>query len=260
MAHLLPVFTRILARRPAPNFADGITTSSHLGKPDTSLALQQHDAYLEALRACGLAVTVAPHDTRYPDGHFVEDPVVIFRDMAFLCRSGAQVRRGEGESLKPYLAGLRFIEADEGALIDGGDVLFCADRVLVGVSERTNMAGVDSLRRALQTVEPDIRVEAVPFTGVLHLKTGFTELAPSVFLRDPALITDVTFDWADVITLPVEEGYAADVMPINDTLLIVEGFPTALAVAKRYWQKVVTLEMSEFRKMDGGLTCLSLRW
>jgi dimethylargininase len=259
MTHLLPTFTRILARRPAPNFADGITTAN-LGKPDYDNAIKQYDTYIQALRDCNLELTLLPTDDRYPDGHFVEDPIVIFHDVAFMCRSGAEARQGEGESLKPHLPDLRIIEPEVNARIDGGDVLICSDRVLVGLSERTNQAGVDALCRAFQTVKPDIRVDAVPFAGVLHLKSGLTELAPNVLIHDPALTTDYSLDWATVITLPANEGYAADVMPINDTLFIAKGYPTAYQAAKDHYDKVVELDMSEFQKMDGGLTCLSLRY
>ena len=260
MTHLLSKFTRILARRPAPNFADGITMSSHLGTPNYDNALKQYEAYIQALRDCNLDVTVLPADERLPDGHFVEDPVVIFHDVAFMCRSGAKARAHEGESLKPHLSDLRIIEPPADARIDGGDVLICADRILVGLSERTNQAGVDALCRAFQTVKPDLRVEAVPFEGVLHLKSGLTELAPNVLIHDPALKTDYDMSWATVITLPAEEGYAADAMPINDTLFIAKGYPTAYQTAKQYYDTVIELDMSEFQKMDGGLTCMSLRY
>lgn len=260
MSHLLPPVTRALMRRPAANFAAGLTSASHLGAPDFDLALRQYQAYVAALRGCGLRVTVLPADERFPDGHFVEDPVVIFRDIAFLCRSGARSRRGEGESLKPFLADLRLIEPPSGALIDGGDVLVCADRVLVGISARTNRAGYEALRRALQSVAPTIAVEAVPFAGVLHLKSGLTELAPGVLIRDPALRTNHDLSWAKLIALPAEEGYAADVLPVNDTLFIAADCPSALAAAERFHARVQCLDMSEFVKMDGGLTCLSLRY
>lgn len=257
---LLPTFTRILARRPAPNFADGITTSSHLGAPDYNKALTQYEKYLHALEDSGLEMTVLSPDERFPDGHFVEDPMVIFHDVAFLCRSGAESRRDEGDSLKPYLSDLRIFEAEGDARIDGGDVLICSDRILVGLSHRTNQAGVEALCRAVQTVKPDLRVDAVSFSGVLHLKSGLTELAPNVLIHDPALKTDYPLDWATVHTLPKAEGYAADVMPVNDTLFIAKGYPTALDYARRYYDKIVELDMSEFQKMDGGLTCLSLRY
>lgn len=261
MTHLLPPITRILARRPAASLADGLTLSAHLGPPNVDKALQQYESYLQALRDLQLAVTVLPADDRFPDGHFVEDPFVIFRTVAFQCRSGAPARANEGDSLRAHLSSLQIITAPPAARIDGGDVLICADRVLVGLSERTNPAGVAALRQALQTVQPDIRVEALHFSGVLHLKSGLTELAPGVLIHDPALKTDFDLSWAQrIITLPAAEGYAADVMPVNDTLFVAAGCPTAEQAARAYYERVVALDMSEFLKMDGGLTCLSLRY
>ena len=260
MPHLLPRFTVALTRRPAANFAEGITESAHLGAPDYELALRQYDAYIEMLEACGLRVTVLSGDERYPDGHFVEDPFVIYRGLAFQCRSGAKSRQGEGESLKTHLSDLQIVEAPAAARIDGGDVLFCADRVLVGISERSNRAGWRALREALRTVQPDIRVDAVPIDGMLHLKSGLTELAPGVLIHCPLLQIDYDLSWARVITLPPEEAHAADVMPVNDALVIAAGCPLALAAAREVCPRVITLDMSEFVKMDGGLTCLSLRY
>ncbi|MCY3779436.1 MAG: amidinotransferase [Chloroflexi bacterium] len=260
MTHLLPRFTRALLRRPASNLADGITSAVQLGAPDYDRALRQYETYTGALQDCGLDVTVLPADERFPDGHFVEDPLVIFHDLAFHCRSGAPSRQGEGDSLLPHLSGLRIVESPQGACIDGGDVLFCADRVLVGISQRTNRAGYAALRSALQSVQADIRVEALPFNGVLHLKSGLTELAPGLLIHDPALKTDCDLSWARVITLPPEEGHAADVMPVNDTVFVAADCPVAFATAAQYCERVVALDMSEFVKMDGGLTCLSLRY
>ncbi|MYE27080.1 MAG: amidinotransferase [Chloroflexi bacterium] len=247
-------------RQPAPNFAQGLTTATHLGAPDYSLALRQFEAYAQALRGCGLEVTVLPADERFPDGHFVEDPFVIFRDLAFHCRSGAPTRRGEGESLKPHLSRLRIVEPPPDALIDGGDVLFCADRVLVGIGNRSNRAGFEALRAVLDSVQRGIRVDPVPFGGVLHLKSGLTELAPNVLIRDPALLTEFDLTWAEVVDLPPEEGRAADVMPVNGSVFIAADCPRAHEAAMIHCERVDTLDLSEFVKMDGGLTCLSLRY
>ena len=247
-------------RRPAENFAEGVTSAAHLGAPDYDKAMRQYEVYAQSLLECGLAVTTLPADERYPDGHFVEDPFVIFRDLAFHCRSGAPSRQLEGESLMPHLSDLKIVEAPTDASIDGGDVLFCVDRVLVGISRRTNLAGYAALRSALQSIQSDIRVEAVPFSGVLHLKSGLTEVAPGVLMRDGTLRTDFDLSWAQVITLPPEEGYAADVMPVNDTLFVAAGCPVAWQAAATHCDQVVALDMSEFVKMDGGLTCLSLRY
>ncbi len=260
MTHLLPRFTRALMRLPAANFAEGVTSAAHLGPPDYARALEQYHNYVRALRDCGLDVAVLPADERFPDGHFVEDPFVIYRDLAFHCRSGAASRQGEGESLKAHFIDLRIVDAPADARIDGGDVLFCSDRVLVGISERSNLAGYRALRDALRTVRGDIRVEPVAFSGVLHLKSGLTELTPGVLIHDPALKTDFDLSWAQVITLPPEEGHAADVLPVNDTLFVAADCPQAFQAAKRHCGPVIALDLSEFVKMDGGLTCLSLRY
>ena len=257
---LLPPFTRALMRRPATNFAEGLTTATHLGAPDYQRAMRQFEAYAQSLRDCGLEVTVLPADERFPDGHFVEDPFVIFRNLAFHCRSGAPTRCDEGETLKPHLSHLRIVEPPSDALIDGGDALFCADRVLVGIGDRTNRAGFEALRAALESVQSDIRVDPVPFSGVLHLKSGLTELAPAVLIHDPALRTDYDLTWATVIELPPEEGYAADVMPVNGAVFIAADCPRAYEAASEYTERFITLDLSEFVKMDGGLTCLSLRY
>lgn len=258
---ILPQFTRALTRQPAATAAQGITTSAHLGAPDLTKMAQQYTVYLDALRTCGLDVITLPPDERFPDGHFVEDPVVIFREMAFISRPGAAARRGEETALAVNLSHLRRIYlTGEEATLDGGDVLFCADRVLIGLSERTNAAGAGQLAAALRTVQPDLGVETVAFSGVLHLKTGVTELAPGLLVLSPFLHTDHDFSFARTVTLPAGEAYAADVLPVNDTLIIPAGFPTVAELASRHYTQVMALEMSEFEKMDGGLTCLSLRY
>ena len=260
MSHLLPNFSRALVRYPATNFADGITNSTHLGRPDYERALRQYDAYLDALRDCGLDVTVVPADDRFPDGHFVEDPLVIFHDLAFCCRSGEPRAKTKANRLCPGSAICK--SSRHHPMRAWTAAMSCSVPIvcLSALSERTNRAGVAALRHALQTVNSDIRVDAVPFDGVLHLKSGLTELAPNVLFHDPALKTAFDLSWATVITLPSDEGRAADVMPVNDTLFVAADCPRALHAARDYCDNVVPLDMSEFRKMDGGLTCLSLRY
>jgi dimethylargininase len=257
----LPTITRILARRPASTLAGGLTTQTNLGTPDVARTLQQYDAYIDALRACQLDVVVLPPDERFPDGHFVEDAAIIFRDIAFLCRSGAPSRAGEAEEIAKHLTHLQHvtIQGDEG-LLDGGDVLFCADRVLIGLSDRTNREGAEQLRSALRDVQADLRVDIVSFGGMLHLKSGLNELAPGVMVLAPAMRLDYDLGFAETVILPPAETYAANLVPINDTLFIAAGFPAILALAEKWYANIIALEMTEFEKMDGGLSCLSLRY
>jgi len=259
---LLPPFTRILSRRPAQTLAQGLTTHPEFGTPDTALTQQQYDAYLAVLRAWGLHIAELPPDPRFPDGHYVEDDAVIFRDLAFITHPGAPERQAEPDALAQHLHDLHQVRMrGEGAFLEGGDVLFCGDRVLIGLSSRTNRAGAEQLASALRDIQADIRVELVPFRGVLHLKTGMTELAPGVLLQSPEMRTDYQPDFAQVVRLPMTESYAANVLPINGSVLIAAGYPQVAALAEQHYAgAVVALEMSEFKKMDGSLTCLSLRY
>jgi dimethylargininase len=168
---------------------------------------------------------------------------------------------GEAETIADHLRHLHpvFIDGDEAA-IDGGDVLFCADRVLIGLSERTNRAGAEQLRAALRSVQADLRVDFVPFEGVLHLKSGLTELAPGVLVKSPSMKTDYAVESAETVMLPPEESYAADVLPVNETLIVPAGYPSVMALAEKHYTKICALDMSEFQKMDGGVTCLTLRY
>lgn len=258
---LLKPFTRALVRRPAPTFAEGITTRSALGVPTYAETLAQHDAYIEALREAGLEVTILEPDPQYPDGHFVEDPAVIFGDIAFICRPATVKRRGEEVAIAEALSHLTRVYAAGDATIEGGDVLFCRDRVLIGISRRTNRLGAEQLKNAIREHLGDVRVDFVPFTGVLHLKTGLTELTPGVLLHDPMMRFDTDIKFAELHTLQPQQGYAASVLPINNnTVIIADGFPTVRELAEKYYPHVVALPMSEIEKMDGGLTCLSLRY
>lgn len=252
-------FTHALLRTPAQTVTSGLTTRE-LGAPDIHLTLEQYNAYRRALTTCGLDVSVLPPDSRYPDGHFVEDTAVIYRDLAVITQPGAVARRQESASIAANLPQKQQVKLNGESYLDGGDVLFCADRVLIGLSTRTNQAGANALKTALQTVDTSLKVDFVPIDGVLHLKTGITELAPGVLLRSPALQTDFTFDFAEVITLPADQEYAANVLPINDILLIPAGHPHIGEIAQQHYTKIIELDMSEFKKMDGSLTCLSLRY
>jgi dimethylargininase len=257
----LPQLTRALLRKPASTLADGITTQIGLGGPTLEATLRQFDAYVDVLRSCGLEVTILSPDDRFPDGHFVEDAAVIFKEMAFMAHPGIASRAGEIISIAESLSALNLVRPQNGkSRLEGGDVLFCEDRVLIGVGNRTNQEGAEELRMALHSVQQNLKVEFVSFSGVLHLKTGVTEIAPGVLLRDPAMKTDFNFDFAEVIALPPREGYAANVLPINGTVLIADGYPTVRSIAHQHAAKVIAVEMDEFRKMDGSLTCLSLRY
>jgi len=252
-------FTHALTRYPAANMGDGLTTQT-LGTPDWKLAIQQYENYLDALRDCGLSVTALPADSAYPDGHFVEDAAVIYGDLTVITQPGTAIRSTEVESVAQALSHREQVCITGEGHLEGGDVLFCADRVLIGLSERTNLEGAKQLRAALQSYDASLKVDFVPVHGVLHLKTGITELTPGVLLRSPRMTTDYNFDFAEMHVLPIEEAHGANVLPINSGVMVMKGYPTVLDLAQRYYTHILEMPMSEFHKMDGSLTCLSLRY
>lgn len=255
-------YTQGIVRQPARSLGDGLTTQA-LGAPDIDLARVQHAAYVAALRQLGVAVTVLAPDEAYPDSCFVEDPAVIWQGVAIMTRPGAAARLGEVNGLRAALAPmLPVVELGGGpdVMLDGGDVLICGQRVLVGLSERTNQLGITQLTARLGEIDPSLTVITVPIAGVLHLKSGMTALTPDLLLLNPECHTDARFDFTQTVLLPVEQGYAANVRPVNDGVIISRGYPAVAALAREQYAQVIELDMSEFHKMDGSLTCLSLLW
>lgn len=251
-------FRHAILREPAPNFADGITTVTWGEPPSHERLLVQHRAYAQALGEAGLSVQMLPALDGLPDAYFVEDVAVVVPELAVVTRPGAEARRGETEHIAAALAGHRRVVCLEApATLDGGDVLVVGRRVFVGLSARTNAAGVAALGDQLEPL--GYSVCAIPVAAGLHFKSSVnligreTLVATSVFARRPE------FDGLAVIEVSEAEAYAANVVRINDHLLVAAGFPELTNRLRARGFEVRELDMSEVENMDGGLTCLSLR-
>ena len=248
------MYTKAIVRRPGRNFASGITTSN-LGKPDFNKALEQHAAYCNALIQCGVELTILEADERFPDGCFVEDTAVVTSGVAVISRPGADTRRGEEEEIARVLAGFGHIESITApGTLEGGDVLRADNHYFIGISERTNKEGASQLSAILSKygfTSSFIRVEAG-----LHLKSDIAYLGNGNFISTPGF-SQVAHP-ANTIILDPEEFYSANCLRVNDYLLIPRGFPKSSKKILELGYNIIELEMSEFRKMDGGLTCLSL--
>ena len=248
------LYTRAIVRRPGRNFANGITTSN-LGKPDFGRALEQHATYCEALIKCGVELTVLEADERYPDGCFVEDTAVVNSKVKVISRPGADTRRGEEEAIALVLTGSGPIESITApGTLEGGDVLRAENHYYIGISERTNREGASQLSAILAKhgfTSSVIRVEAG-----LHLKSDIAYLGNGNFVSTP-VFSHVPHP-ANTIILEPEEYYSANCLRVNDYLLIAKGFPKSKRKILELGYNIIELDMSEFRKMDGGLTCLSL--
>jgi dimethylargininase len=256
------VFRRAIVRPPARNFAEGLTTAK-LGAPDVSRALAQHAAYVAALERCGLLVTQLSPDARYPDSTFVEDAAILTANGAVLTRPGAPSRVDEAAAIEPalrcFFPGLPRIEAP--GTVDGGDVCEAGTHFFIGISHRTNAEGARQLARHLEewgyTSE---RVDVRGVAGILHLKSGIAAIDDKRLVVIEALSNHPAFRSFDRIVVDPGETYAANCVRVHDALLVAAGFPRFEAAARGLGLEVIVLEVSEFEKMDGGLSCLSLRF
>jgi len=248
------LYTRAIVRRPGRNFANGITTSS-LGRPDFRKALEQHAAYCEALIRCGVELTVLDADERYPDGCFVEDTAVVNSRVKVISRPGAATRRGEEEAIAQVLAGYGPMEAITApGTMEGGDILRAENHYFIGISERTNTEGASQLSEIL--LKHGFTTSVIRVEAGLHLKSDIAYLGNGNFISTP-VFSQVAHP-ANTIILDPEEYYSANCLRVNDYLLVAKGFPKSKKKILELGYNIIELDMSEFRKMDGGLTCLSL--
>lgn len=255
-------FTRAIVRPPAATFATGITTSS-LGAPDLALALKQHDAYCQSLERLGLTLIRLAPDPDFPDSTFVEDTAIVTPRGAILTRPGAASRAGEVTAIGAVLRGW-FPELGEitaRGTVDGGDVCEAGTHYFIGLSERTNPEGAAQLadwleRRGMTASVIDIR----GITGLLHLKTGLSWLGGRRLLATAEIAGHAALGGWEVVRVPAGEDYAANCILVNEALLLARGFPATSALLGELGYDLVLLPMTEYRKMDGGLSCLSIRW
>jgi dimethylargininase len=252
------MFTKAIVRRPGPEFSQGITTAG-LGLPGYELALEQHARYCEVLEGCGLELILLEPDPAFPDCPFVEDTAVVTEQVAVIARPGAERRRGEERSIAEVLSAHKQIEHIESpGTLDGGDVLQMEKRIFIGLSDRTNYEGARQLGSILDRY--GYSVTAVPVGEMLHLKSGVNHAGGNALAITGSLASFDVFSCFDLIHVPVEESYAANCLFVNGNLMVAKGFPRARAAYERLGHEIIELDVSEFMKMDGGLTCLSIRF
>ena len=241
---------------------EGITSNPQLGKPDYELALRQHDAYIAALKSCGVSVTVLPADERYPDSCFVEDPAVITRKCAIITNPGAPSRNGEKDEIIDAIR--KFFPEDKieyiqsPGTLEGGDVMMVGDHFYVGRSARTNEEGIRQFIAILE--KHGLSGSEVTLEEVLHLKTGVNYLENGNMLVSGEFVTKPEFQKYNRVEIPDEEAYAANCIWVNGTVIVPEGYPAVEAAVRSLGYPVLLVDTSEFRKVDGGLSCLSLRF
>ena len=251
------IFTQAICRRPGRDLGDGITTAA--GHPDFDLACRQFDAYVATLRECGLEVLVLEALEGYPDAHFVEDTAVVTPDVAVITLPGAAARRGERHSIAEALSGRRTLgHIKPPGTVEGGDVLMVGSHFLIGISDRTNEEGARQLGSILESHGNTWR--AVPVAAGLHFKSSVNIVGPSTLLVTEAFAGRDELAEYEQIVVPPGEEYAANTLLINGSLITPAGYRQTRTMLETLDLPVIELDTSEFRRMDGGLTCLSLRF
>lgn len=253
------MFTRAMVRIPCSNICDALTTVD-LGQADYSLALAQHAQYIEALRACGLEVIVLSADPDYPDSTFIEDMSLLLPECAIITNPGAPSRKGEVTAVKAALKEIytKIEYIFDPGTAEGGDVLKVGSHYFIGISERTNREGAEQLIRILNRYGKTGSM--VELEKALHLKTGVAYLENNNLVACGELIEKPEFQKYNILPIAEDESYAANCILINGTVLLPRGFPKAKETIENAGYPIMELEMSEFRKADGGLSCISLRF
>jgi dimethylargininase len=251
-----------IVRLPASNFAEGLTTVA-LGVPHFDQVRVQHASYCEALEECGVAITTLDADPRYPDSTFVEDTAVLTTHCAILARPGAPSREGEtkaiGQTLQSFFPAIVAIEAP--GTLDGGDICQAEEHFFIGLSQRTNAEGARQLAACLARggyTSSVIDIRAM--TSILHLKSGVSYIGAHTLVAIEEMAGNEQFREYELIRVPVAESYAANCVQVNERVLVAAGYPQLTAKMLERGFAPLPLEMSEFQKMDGGLSCLSLRF
>jgi dimethylargininase len=230
--------------------------------------MQQWEAYCAALETCGLTLTYLEADEQYPDSTFVEDAAILTPHAAVLTRPGAPSRLGEVDAIAATIRGFypKAAEIVAPGTLDGGDICEAGTHFFLGISHRTNPEGAAQLAQHLAAHGyTSSAVDVRSMTSILHLKSGTSYIGPGQS-GEPTLVvmeemaTRPEFANYDLLTVSEEESYGANCVRVNDRVLVAKGYPKLASELERRGYRPLPLEMSEFRKMDGGLSCLSLRF
>ncbi len=255
------MFRSAIVRKPCKNFSKGLTTSS-LGLPNYEIVLEQHENYIKALRKCGLEIHILEAGEKYPDSTFVEDIAIINEKCAVITNPGAQSRKGEVHAILKILNDkynyekIERIEAP--GTLDGGDVMRINKCYYIGLSSRTNKEGASQLAKILGSY--GFTSQVVEMKESLHLKSGVNYILDNRLLSIDEFRDNPLFQKFEIIQVEKDEEYAANCIRVNNYLIMPKGYNNLKETLTKLNYIIIELDMSEFKKMDGGLSCLSLRF
>ena len=254
------MFTNAIVRTPGRSIVEGLSDSKTLGLPNYEQAIIQHQSYIDVLTKCGLDVLVLEPCEEYPDSTFVEDVALITPNCVIITRPGAPSRKGEVHEiefvLKQKFNNIEVIEAP--GTIEGGDIMMVGDHYYIGLSERTNIEGAKQIIQIL--TKYGMSGSTISLKKVLHLKTGLSYLEENNLVVCGEFIKDSSLEGYNRIEIPEKESYAANCIWVNESVIIPLGYPTTKQRIKNAGYPVIETDVTEFQKLDGGLSCLSLRY
>ena len=253
------MFKRAIVRKPCKNLVKGLT-SADLGLPDFELAIIQHQEYINALQQCGLEVHILEADENYPDSVFVEDVALLTDQCAIITNPGAKSRKGEVDEMEKVLSKFysNIEKISSPGTVEAGDIMMVGNHFYIGLSDRTNPKGAEQMISILGKY--GLTGSSVELNEMLHLKTGVSYLENNNMLVAGEFMNHPEFEKFERIAIPKDEMYAANSLWINDKVLVPAGNYKVKKMIENAGYEVISLDMSEFRKLDGGLSCLSLRF
>lgn len=253
------MLSKAIVRVPGRSLINGITTAE-LGEVDYEKAVHQHKKYIKALQKCGLRVTVLDPDENFADSTFVEDTAVLAEKCAIMTRPGADSRRREVETIRTNIASIygEVKEITAPGTLEGGDIMRVEDHFYIGLSGRTNKEGASQLAAHLEG--HGYTASKVPVHEFLHLKTGVTYIGENTIVAGGEFLDCEEFTKFRKIAVRPDEIHGANCLRINDFVLVPAGCPQLTAQLEKLGFSCLQVDISEFRKVDGGLTCLSLRF
>ena len=252
-------FTHAIVRQPAKSIIKGLRAVD-IGSPDYDQMICDHNDYVEALISAGVKVINLTALDKFPDGQFVEDTALCLPEAVILMRPGAPSRLGEVCEIEPQLRDLfkAVYEIEKPGHIEGGDILVTGKEILVGRSARTNENGVSQLSEIVTPLGYVMREVFTP-PEILHFKTDCSLLGPDEILSTKRLQASGCFDGYQVINVADGEEAAANAIRVNDYVIMPAGFPKTKAILEEHGYKVKVINNTECAKLDGGMSCLSLR-
>jgi dimethylargininase len=245
---------RAIIRPPGKNFKSCLSDHPLHHTLDLELALAQHKRYCQTLRELGVDLIPLEPDDKHPDACFVEDTVVVHGDRALISRMAKESRRGESDKVESVLSEFKQIESIKApGTLEGGDVIHLPDSLLCGITKRTNHEGASQMEQWLET-----QVHTITDTNIMHIKSHVTYLDKNTIIVNPRYVDDPALEPFSKIVLPEGETHSANTLTIGDVVIMSAKHKKSSLLVKEAGFEIIQLDMSEFEKCDGALTCLSI--